>query len=184
MFASVSLDEFTGMERAVRHLVDLGHQCIAYVRGPIHSWSGKRRKRAFLTACDRIGVRAETIGPFEASYQGGSTAADALSVKREITAAMALNDVIASGLVARLERGINVPRDMSVIGVDDSLVARAMRPQLTSIDNRQRDIGEMAVRLLLAKIDHRIPESSIGQQPTLAGTLIIRGSTGSAARNA
>ncbi|KAB8292051.1 LacI family DNA-binding transcriptional regulator [Bifidobacterium avesanii] len=211
-YAAVVIDETAAMQQAVRHLTSLGHRSIAYLGGPQYSWSNGRRRAAFLDVCRQLGVRGEALGSYEPTHHGGHTAADALmpllndhAGERRVTAAIAFNDAIASGMLSRLiERGKRIPDDCSIIGVDDSLIARTSRPQLTSIATRQRDIGAAATRLLLHQLEtvyatgradrharqdkaERATESNEPSTTTarpclmIAGTLTVRGSTGPAA---
>lgn len=197
-YSSVILDEATGTAQAMRHLISLGHRCIAYIDGPEYSWTGARRRAAFLSSCADAGVDGVVLGPFEANRRGGYIAADALLIKPSVTAVIAFNDVLASGVLARLvERGKRVPGDYSVIGVDNSLVASTIQPQLTSIDNRQRDIGAAAARMLLRRLDmidaarrasRKAKDARTAHDDMhpadrhlmLSGTLVIRSSTGPA----
>ena len=149
-YPSVAADETTGMEQTIRHLVSLGHRRIVYIAGPQYSWTETRRRAAFLDACERMSIRGTTLGPFTPTYSSGHAAADALLTEPDVTAAIAFNDLLASGIVARLfDRGFSVPSDYSVVGIDNSVVARATRPQLTSVDNRQRDVGATAASMLV-----------------------------------
>lgn len=152
-YASVVPDDATGMEQAVRHLMSLQHRRIAFVNGPAHSQTGSGKQRAFVDICTRLGIEAVTIGPFPATHRSGFAAADMLLTLPRVTAAIVYNDILASGVMARLaERGIAIPQRFSVIGIDDSLVASLVRPQLTSINNRQGDVGDTAARLLLGQL--------------------------------
>lgn len=191
-YAAAVIDETANMRQAVRHLHSLGHRHIVYLAGPQNSWSSSRRQKAFLDACERLGACATVLGPFEATHQGGHKAGDALTTlldshneAHHVTAAIAFNDALASGALVRLaERGTQVPEDCSIIGVDDSLIARTSRPQLTSIATRQRDIGAVAARLLLNRLEtgHRADRNAPADRPclTLTGTLTVRGSTAAA----
>lgn len=184
-YASVVADETTGMEQTVRHLVSLGHRRIAYIGGPRYSWTDDRRRTTFLETCGHLNIDGITLGPFAANYRSGYAAADVLLTEPDVTAAVAFNDLLAAGIIARLfERGFGVPGDYSVTGVDDSLVARTCRPQITSVDIRQHDIGATAAHILIDMMQAQTAPAATPtpeeRSRTLSGTLIIRGSTGPA----
>src|SRR6478609_9377231 len=120
---SVSSDDAHGVVLAVEHLRALGHRRVAYVGGPDRSWSDARRRAGLDAARERYpDVETVTVGSFRPRVEGGRAAAD-LVVASGATAVLAYNDLVALGLVARLrERGVDVPRDLSVVGFDDTFV--------------------------------------------------------------
>src|SRR5690606_6207399 len=92
------------------------------------------------------------------------------------TAVFAFDDLAACGVVAGLaDRGLRVPRDRSVIGCDDVLLARVLTPSLTTITAPVDDLGLTAVRMLEEAIAGRTPESV-----RLPGSFVPRASTGPA----
>jgi LacI family transcriptional regulator len=91
------------------------------------------------------------------------------------------NDLVAIGLLARLHaRGISVPGDVSVVGIDDIAMSRMARPALTTVRLPKQEAGRIAVELLLAVLDDPDPDTAIGTRGTLHGELIVRDSTGPA----
>ncbi len=101
------------------------------------------------------------------------------------TAVVAYNDLVAIGLLARLHaRGISVPGDVSVVGIDDIAMAAMSRPALTTVRLPKQKSGEIAVELLLAMIDDPEPDTIIGTRGTLQGELMVRDSTGVASDSA
>ena len=178
--ANVIIDAIEGVQEAVEHLAALGHRRICYLSGPRRSWSNSRRQAAVRTACEAHGIDLVEHGPFEAQIQSGYRAAD-LVRDREITAVIAYDDLIALGLMARLnERGVRVGQDISVIGIDDSPMAEMAFPSLTSIHVPGARAGALAVDLVLDLIDG----TADGARPViqLDTRLIIRSSTGPAPR--
>ncbi|GAA2791684.1 hypothetical protein GCM10020219_073660 [Nonomuraea dietziae] len=99
-----------------------------------------------------------------------------------MTAVLCYNDLVALGLIEGLrERGVDVPGDVSVIGVDDSLPGRLNRPKLTTITMPTAAAGRMAVDLLLAAVN-----AGDAGTPTLARLethLVVRESTAAPARD-
>jgi LacI family repressor for deo operon, udp, cdd, tsx, nupC, and nupG len=110
------------------------------------------------------------------SIESGAAAAEQLLDHPERpTAIFCFNDEMAIGVIdAARQRGVLVPRDLSVVGFDDIRFARHVEPPLTTVAQPMRDIGHGTVRLLLDILGGRIlPPTSI----TLPHTLIVRQST-------
>jgi Transcriptional regulators len=170
-----------GMEAAVDRLVSLGHTHIVHVDGSDKSGAEERRV-GYRTAMERHGlgdlVRVEEGG---ADEEEGLRAGTALfSGDREVTAVTCYNDSCAVGVVdAALRAGLSIPGDVSVIGYDNSPVARTKYIDLTTVAQDTPKLAELAVRRLLAVIDdpgrpreeivlppHLVERTSIGPAPT------------------
>jgi LacI family transcriptional regulator/LacI family repressor for deo operon, udp, cdd, tsx, nupC, and nupG len=198
--AGVAFDNEGGMRQAVAHLVALGHRRIAWVGGPATSWSTQHRGVGLRNAVEehrgvglrnavdehggaglRNAVRAGraqvvAIGNFAPTYEGGMAAADQV-VATGATAVVTYNDLVALGLLARVHaRGLSVPGQLSVVGVDDIAMAQMARPALTTVRMPKQDAGRIAVDLLLALLDR--PDDVHDSTITLQGELIVRDSTG------
>jgi DNA-binding LacI/PurR family transcriptional regulator len=186
--ALVQIDDEAGATLAARHLVDLGHRDVAIVSGyeaglrtgpealagsRFHVQSGRLRGwRAGLEAggVDWSGVTVSGAGGSDAA--GGARAAAALLDRADRpTAILALSDVQALGVIAAAaERGIEVPRDLSVVGFDDIPQAAAATPALTTVSQPHEEKGRAAVRLLVSGAR---PEDSV----RLECHLVVRAST-------
>lgn len=179
-YPSVTLQEMTGMHQALRHLASLGHRKLAYVSGPEESWSNHHRQTSFVKYCEELNLEPATLGPFQPSYEGGVVAGDTLMMSGEITAVIAYNDLVASGLVSRLSaRGLSIPGDISVVGMDDSLLAQVSRPQLTSVQTFQSKIGKASAQLLLKLLIHG-ESSDATHRVCLTEGFVVRDSTATA----
>lgn len=175
---AVTFDNEGGMRQAIAHLVALGHRKIAWVGGPTSSWSGAHRIIGLYAAARDHSAELTDVGHFAPTYEGGMAAADQ-AVATGATAVVAYNDLVAIGLLARLHaRGISVPDDVSVVGIDDIAMAAMSRPALTTVRLPKQKSGEIAVELLLAMIDDPDPDTIIGTRGTLQGELMVRDSTG------
>ncbi|HEY9334268.1 MAG TPA: substrate-binding domain-containing protein, partial [Kribbella sp.] len=165
----------------VAHLVALGHRRIAWVGGPATSWSTQHRGFGLRNAVEALRAELAPVGNFAPTYEGGMAAADQV-VATGATAVVAYNDLVAIGLLARLHsRGISVPGDLSVVGVDDIAMSRMARPALTTVRLPKQEAGRIAVELLLALLDD--PDAAQGRRlkhGELHGELIVRDSTGPA----
>lgn len=178
--AGVAIDEFTGMNEAVQYLVSLGHRGICYLSGPSRSWSDRRRRAAIGAACRAHGAELIELGPFEPQVQAGMRAADMIRF-RGASAAVAYDDMIALGVIARLaERRVQVGREISVIGVDCGALPGAAYPTLTTVHLPAAEIGALAVDLLLDQLDPVARGTADGRAARLRleSRLVIRGSTG------
>ncbi|WP_165310683.1 LacI family DNA-binding transcriptional regulator [Microbacterium protaetiae] len=169
---SVTLDEVAAARAAIDHLAGLGHRRIAYVGGPTRSWSEARRWRALRDAADDAHVSVQRIGGHTPDARGGRDAAGA-ALAQQASAVIAYNDLVALGLLAGwAEAGVRVPRDMSLLGFDDTFVAELSSPPLTSVGADLGAVGEAAVALLLARID-----GETTQPVSSPMTLSVRSST-------
>jgi len=176
--AGLIFDDEDAMRQALAHLAALGHRRIAWVAGPESSWSSRHRELGLRAAAEARGVELIAVGSFAPTYEGGVAAADQV-VATAATAVVTYNDLMAIGLLARLHaRGISVPDDLSVLGVDDIEMSRMAIPALTTVRLPKQRIGQIAVEILLGLI--MMPESlpPILRQNALPGELIVRSSTG------
>jgi LacI family transcriptional regulator len=175
----VLVDSRTGIMQAVAHLIELGHEHIAYVGGPVGSWSDHQRRRAVTAARAEHGFTLAMLHARPATYAGGTRTVEAL-LSSGATAAIAFDDVVAHGILAGLaERGVRVPEDFSVIGCDDVLAATTY-PPLTTVSLRCVDAGEIAVSVLLEQLGGR----KLGDvRYSLDSQLVVRGTTGPANRS-
>ncbi|MDT7614572.1 MAG: LacI family transcriptional regulator, repressor for deo operon, udp, cdd, tsx, nupC, and nupG [Pseudonocardiales bacterium] len=173
---AVVTDATDAVGHAVEHLHALGHRRIVYLAGPPGSYSNEIRLSGYREACGRLGMDAAALGPFNARFSAGVRAADLL-LASGTTAVLAYNDEVAVGVVNRLsDRGVRVPHDISVVGVDDTSLAEMVTPRLTTVRLPAAAVGREAVRLLLDAIAGRdVEERSLLALPA---ELIIRASSG------
>ncbi|MEU4428310.1 LacI family DNA-binding transcriptional regulator [Actinoplanes sp. NPDC024001] len=175
-FPSVTADSADGMRQAVAHLHALGHRRVAYVAGPRTSWSNRDRLRGLKNATTSYGMDLVEIGNVAPTVEGGTAVAD-LVIASPATAVLAYNDLVALGLLNRLQaRGVDVPGRISVVGFDDILLAGLVNPGLTTVAIAKEHIGRVGVELLLELMaDGERPATARRVLPT---QLIVRGSTG------
>jgi LacI family transcriptional regulator, repressor for deo operon, udp, cdd, tsx, nupC, and nupG len=178
----VSNDDVASMELAVGHLVELGHTRIGLAVGPrrytpavrkITGFRGAMRRRLGLEDVDRW------IESTLFSVEGGGAAADRL-VDGGVTAVICGSDLMALGAVRAVRsRGLRVPRDVSVVGYDDSLLIAFTDPPLTTVRQAVQSMGDAAVRALLDEIAGLpAPRAEYVFRPEL----VVRGSTAAAPR--
>jgi LacI family repressor for deo operon, udp, cdd, tsx, nupC, and nupG len=174
---SVHIDNATAAADAMDHLYRLGHRRIGIVTGPLVS-PLSRDRLAGATARARA-ERAErdlVVVQGDFSIAAGAAGAERLLNRpQRPTAVFCFNDEMAIGVIeiAR-QRGVRVPRDLSVIGFDDIRFARHLDPPLTTIAQPMREIGEGTVRMLVDILAGR-PIAPVSV--TLPHTLVVRSST-------
>jgi LacI family transcriptional regulator len=183
--ASLTLDEpqnmvvtndWIGAAEAARHLADLGHRRIALVRGLASFRSSVVRGQGFIDALAERGIALppeyDVQGAY--TYESGVEAGHALlSLPQPPTAIFTLNDDMALGVMqAARERGMELPRDLSVVGFDDLPMAARVWPNLTSVRLPIRDMGRMAAEKLLAPTRGVDPAKL--QQPEVRPALVVR----------
>ena len=178
MAATITIDFNIGICEAARHLVELGHERIAFAGGPSSLWTAKIRKQAFLeatTACQPT-VKGIILSEGNLRIEGGYQAFEELScLSPRPTAVIAANDLIALGIMwAACNAGYNLPEELSIIGLDDIDLASRVTPALTTIALPRYEIGRLAMNNLLALIrEHSQPKNN----QIVATRLIVREST-------
>ena len=172
---SLVVDTAAGMRKAVRHLAVLGHRRLAYLSGPRNSWINGQRWQAVREEASSLGMHVSFLGPFAPIRQGGQEAADAL-ILGKASAALAYNDLIAIGVLHRLQAlGVRVPEDLSLVGCDDIFGADFTVPGLTTIAGPADKLGSCAVDLVHAQLAGR---GDLSDSRSFDSHLVIRGSTG------
>lgn len=169
-----------GFTDLIDHLATLGHRRLLHIGGP-STWSAARnRARAFQLALEDRGLESVGITHGDWSARSGYDAIMALPHSLHFTAVVSANDQMALGAIHALgSRGLRVPEDISVTGVDDVPDAPFYSPSLTTLHVDFIAQGRRAVDTLLARID--------GNEPSPLSTaasshLVIRSSTGEVAR--
>ncbi|GIG21429.1 transcriptional regulator [Cellulomonas chitinilytica] len=173
---TVAVDYAAGVEQIVEHLLALGHRHLLYLAGPPDSASHNARLEALrIAASGRTDVRLSEM-PAGSSVESGYAAAQDVLASRA-TAVVAYNDLVAFGLLARLnELGVAVPGDVSITGFDDIELARFATPSLTTVTVPQADLGRLAWTHL-----HGLVSGEGALDPTperIRPVLAVRDSTG------
>lgn len=163
----------TGVADAFDHLSALGHQRLAYIGGPPHSWADRRRQRVLAERATASGVSLVTVGPLPPAFDAGLVAAG--RVPADVTGIIAYNSSLALGLLhALLVKGVRVPEDISLVSGDDLAAFGEMTPAITAVEVPFAEAGTQAVTALLGGPGPRRPL-------VVASRLIVRSSTASPA---
>jgi LacI family transcriptional regulator len=150
--ACVGIDDFKAAYEMTNYLIELGHKRIGFVKGHPSHTSGVQRAMGFEAALHAAGSKVEkpVIAQGYYSYRSGLEAGEQLLSGRKLpTAIFASNDDMASGVMAVAHRkGLDVPRDLSIVGFDDT-IASAVWPGLTTVRQPISDIAATAIDVIV-----------------------------------
>jgi DNA-binding LacI/PurR family transcriptional regulator len=160
--ASVNVDDCSGAEAAMRHVLDKGHREIAILAlrsptGSVNDYTGTLRRRldGFDAALQAYGLTLTSPGvrviECDATVDGGRNGFDlAMTADRRPSAMLCLSDAIAWGVLeAARERGLRLPDDLAVTGFDDLPPSKLMFPALTTVHQPTREKGRRAAEVFL-----------------------------------
>jgi DNA-binding LacI/PurR family transcriptional regulator len=148
-------DDFAGAVLAVEHLAELGHRRIAHISGG-RGAGARSRLRGYKHAMQRLNLERHTqVAPGAYTDRGGYSGAKWLLDAEPLpTAIFASNDFAALGaLTAISEAGLSVPDDISLVGYDNTYLATLSNISLSSVNQPRREMGALATRLLMERID-------------------------------
>ena len=185
--SNIMLDHDRSAALALKHLYDLGHRRIAFMKGQRHVQDSEYRWEGIQQMARKIGI---TVYPdlcvfLEANSWspelGYPVVRDLLSRTRDFTAIFCFNDIAALGAVrAIVDAGLSCPGDISVIGFDDISSAMYYTPSLTTIRQPLRRMGEIAAQLLLRRIQS--PHEAYPETIVFEPELMVRETTSGARR--
>jgi LacI family transcriptional regulator len=159
---NIVLDHYRAVSLALKHLVDLGHGRIAFMRGSTVSADSDARWEAICKVAPKLGIcmQPELIVQLEGDDPtpnlGYPFARQLLARKQPFTALFAYNDISAIGSIrAFQEAGLRVPDEVSVVGFDDIQSASYVDPPLTTVRQPLHKMGEIAARTMIDRIEGR-----------------------------
>jgi LacI family transcriptional regulator len=183
------VDELSGMRALVKHLKSFGHKNIGMITGKRGTSTAKRRAEYFRTVMLSNGLEFKEQNIIDTSWSlngGVEGIHELINRDRYITAMICSSDHIALGaLGAAYQMGIRVPQDISIVGFDNSNEGEYAVPPLTTLYHPATQIGTLAARYLLERIENPgkrpesriLPQSLISRQsvsvPRKEGELII-----------
>jgi LacI family transcriptional regulator len=175
----VSAAHWQGARLATEHLIELGHRRIAVITGPTEWVASIDRLAGYQAAMASAGLPMDPSLIYHSAWwhieRGLEGAQHLLDLPDPPTAIFAFNDNMAIGVMeAARQRGLQIPCDLSVVGVDDIEVAACLTPRLTTVRQPLSEMGRVAAGLLLRLIEGQSIEIT---QINLANRLIIREST-------
>lgn len=156
---NVVLDHRVAAELALRHLYDLGHRNIAFMRGQPFSSDSDIRWKSVTDVAGELGleIRPELTIQLDRDLTspelGYPVIEQLLSHHRKFTALLSFNDIAAIGAIRALhDAGLRVPEDISVVGFDDIKGAAFMSPSLTTVRQPLYNMGKLAAKVLLERV--------------------------------
>ena len=153
---AVTIDDHQAAYTMTRHILSLGHRRVGFIVGETNQTASARRLEGYRAALREAGLAADDalIAPGRFTYRSGLDAAERLLDHAEPpTAIFASNDDMAAATVAVAHRrGLDVPGDVTVCGFDDTTLAIAIWPELTTIHQPIADMSRAAVEMLVAAI--------------------------------
>jgi sigma-B regulation protein RsbU (phosphoserine phosphatase) len=176
---SVVIDNQRGMRDVIEHLVEHhGMRRVGFLRGPPGNDEAERRYAAYRGVLDDHGIPFDPSLVFQGDFtrsSGSLAAAQVLQRRGDIQGVAAANDLMALGLMVALqERGVRVPRDLAIVGFDDTEEARFATPQLTTVRQPFETMGMAAMQLAVEQIEG----APVPPLLTLVPTLVLRRSCG------
>jgi DNA-binding LacI/PurR family transcriptional regulator len=191
---NIVLDHHKAVEIALKHLFDLGHRRIAFMRGPKAIPDSDYRWESIQVVAAEIGLRIDSALVVRIDSTSWSTKTgqhpmapeigykpmqSLLETTRDFTAIFCFNDIAAIGAIRALKDvGLRVPEDVSVVGFDDIQSAAYSTPSLTTVRQPLFEMGQRGAKILLDRIGNR--EAGYPSEVVMEPELVIRESTGPA----
>lgn len=174
-------DNFNGARDAVASLIAQGHTRIAFVRGTHYSGQSAERERGYRQALADAGIAVDEAlleqGTF-GELSGLEAGRRLLALKNRPSAIFCANDEMAIGCMnAARAAGLEVPRDLSLIGFDDVQAASLVQPPLTTLRHPIALMAQAAVQELMRRIQH---QPGVRQRIEFPSELVVRASTAEA----
>jgi LacI family transcriptional regulator len=181
----VRVDDRSAAIDVTRYLLELGHRRIGFIKGPAAHAVAKLRYDGFAHAHNQAGIAIDPhlIRQGTFSFESGRECANELLARDpRPTAIFASNDQMAAGVLhVAHDRGLSIPKDLSVVGFDDSPLSRQVWPSLTTVRQPVSDMAERAAEMVIQA--SRQFQSKRVERPsiiTLDYEVILRSSSGSA----
>jgi LacI family transcriptional regulator len=183
--SNIQLDHDRSAMLALKHLRDLGHRRIVFMKGQSQISDAESRWQSILKAARLLGLPVlpelcvYIMGNSWSPELGYPVVRDLLERTREFTAIFCFNDISAIGAVRALaDAGLSCPGDVSVVGFDDIASAMYQTPSLTTVRQPLQKMGEAAAKLLLQRIQS--PAAAYPETITFEPELMVRESTAAA----
>lgn len=185
---SVVLDNFNSAIKMTQHLINLGHQRIAFIHGSPHNYDSKRRYAGYLQALSEAGIPKSSLLEVAGNFtedSGYKACRQLLEKEIRPTAIFAANDAMAIGAIeAARDSGLKVPDDIAIVGFDDISTSQYITPALTTVRVPLFKMGQLVGKTLLQKINADMSEElAVAERIVIPLEIIIRESCGAKKRN-
>jgi len=176
---SVIVDDIHGASLAVEHLTKLGHRRIAFINGP-HGWAAsKERLAGYQNVLTQYAIPSDPSLIEEGTWEvqsGYQATQKFLEMTERPTAIFAANDLMAVGAIYAIQdAGLNVPKDIAVVGYDDREIASISNPTITTVCPPSYEMGQLAAQLILDRLEN---QDEIKDPIRVQSRLIVRESCG------
>lgn len=182
---SVRINDFEAAAAMTRHLLSLGHRNIGFIVGAPNQTASGERYAGFAAALAEGGLapRAEWVKQGQFTYRSGLLATEQLlSGSRRPSAIFASNDDMAAAAIAVAHRlHLDVPRDLTIVGFDDTPLATTIWPALTTIRQPVAAMARKAIEMLLDEIRLRRSGSTLGPRQQIVNFSLIKRESSAAA---
>lgn len=179
--SAVSSNNIQGMEDLVKYIYEQGHRKIAYIHGQDISYVTKERLASFLRTMDELGLTVPDEYIRTADYletkESARQTKDLLNLKNPPTCIIYPDDTsLIGGRNVIIEKGLQIPNDISVAGYDGTRMSQMLHPKLTTIRQNTDLIGREAAKRLIAAIEK--PRTALVERVVIEGSLIQGQSVG------
>lgn len=175
---TVITDDFYGGTIAAEHLIGLGHQKLAVLAENLKVSSSRERVKGFKSALLEAGIPFDDTHVVVCDYKiedGKRGARALLQLKDKPTAIFCCNDMLAIGaLQAAKDEGLQVPRDLSIIGFDNTILSNVVSPSITTVAQPMEYMAKLVFDLLISNLEY---ERTSKKRIVLRPELIVRQST-------
>lgn len=179
----VRIDDFQAGKEMAEHLLQQGHTRIGFIRGRTDLSASSRRYDGFVTALHDAGLETESelVQQGDYTYRSGLKAAEKLlALRKPPTAIFASNDDMgAAAISVAHRRGLDVPRDLSVVGFDDTSAATTVWPELTTIHQPIASMANAAIDILLRSVRRKADSTRVLMDHVVPHRLVTRDSVAS-----
>jgi LacI family transcriptional regulator len=178
--SSVRIDDYLASREVTEHLLKMGHTRIAFIKGHPNQTASTRRYEGYQAALKDAGIATDPAlvqqGYF--TYRSGLDAVEKLlSLKQPPTAIFASNDDMAAAAISVAHRrGLDVPRDLSIVGFDDTSAATTVWPELSTVRQPIASMADSAIDILLRTIRRKESDTKVVVDHVVAHQLIKRDS--------
>jgi DNA-binding LacI/PurR family transcriptional regulator len=150
----VAVNQYAGAVSATQHLLDLGHESVSHISGPVDWLETQERIDGWRKTLEAAGAEAPPPLPGDWSARAGYDHGRRLSADPDVTAIFAANDQMALGVMRALhEAGRAIPEEVSVVGFDDIPESPYFLPPLTTVRQDFIEVGSRSLRLLVRRIE-------------------------------
>lgn len=178
--SAVYADAYSGFRELTKHLVNLGHNDIAIIRGYKKYFVADCRFQAYIDVLKESMINIDEALIEECDFNAGSAyfATKRLLMRSKPTAIIGASDLVAIGILKFVtEKGFRVPEDIAIAGYDNILLSKLVTPKLTTVQEPIKQMAKTAIKILIEKINNKNNKKVKNKNIILGVKLLIREST-------